>query len=356
MKEIPRGYAHRPRLVALPPMSEMSSGPAAVKRHLTLTKSGIDRSAHLRISGDHLAKHWQSALIATVINGKFLTGSNATGSSTLLFRSAQEIDSEARDGIAVNGNQLPLTSGEKFFLGIDPTTNESFFAWCTSTQDRKALDEDSRFRSLRDIGALLSDRDGGIAVHTMGLANWHHSHPFCAKCGGQTRVEWGGAVRICSACESQHHPRTDAAVIVLVRDESDRILLGHQPSWPEHRFSTFAGFVEPGESFEQCVAREVAEECGVVVHSINYLASQPWPFPASLMIAFEATTSAPEAAKADGEEIAEVQWFSRQSMLDAIAAGKLLLPPQISVSRRMIEYWYGENALVDLAASEGKLP
>ena len=342
-------------------MSEMSDGSAAVKRHLTLTKSGIDRSAHLRLDAKQLAAHWESGLIATLVNGKFRCTANA-----LELRSSADIAIDARDGLLSHplpGNEtsapqtrLPLAIGEKFFLGIDPETKVALFAWCTSTTDARALDDDSRFRSLRDIGSLLSDRDGGVAVHAMGLANWHHSHPFCAKCGGTTHVEWGGAVRVCDACSTQHHPRTDPAVIVLVRDESDRVLLGHQPSWPEYRFSTFAGFVEPGESFEQCVAREVAEECGVKVHSINYLASQPWPFPSSLMIAFEATTSDPSAAMADGDEIAEVQWFSRESMLAAIAEGKLLLPPQISVSRRMIEYWYGENALVDLAASEGKLP
>ncbi len=121
-------------------------------------------------------------------------------------------------------------------------------------------------------------------------------------------------MRVCDVDKSEHHPRTDPAIIVLVKDKDDRLLLGRQGTWPEKRFSNFAGFVEPGESFEQCVLREVAEECGVLVESVKYLASQPWPFPASIMIAFEAVTSDPSKAKADGEEIVEICWlFTRRN-------------------------------------------
>jgi NAD+ diphosphatase len=126
----------------------------------------------------------------------------------------------------------------------------------------------------------------------------------------------------------------------LVKDKDDRILLGHQPVWPAKRFSTFAGFVETGESFEECVSREVFEEAGVYASDINYLTSQPWPFPASIMIAFEAITHRPEEARPDGTEITEVRWFSRDEMKKAVAAEELLLPPTMSVARRMIQAWY----------------
>jgi NAD+ diphosphatase len=158
-------------------------------------------------------------------------------------------------------------------------------------------------------------------------------------------VDLGGAARFCDADQSQHHPRTDSAVIVLIKDRADRILLGHQPVWPEGRFSTFAGFLEPGETFEQCVSREVFEESNITVSEIKYLGSQPWPFPASIMIAFEAVTDNPGVAKGDGEEITEVRWFSREELKAAAADGSLLLPPRISVARKMIEGWLGEVAL-----------
>ena len=162
----------------------------------------------------------------------------------------------------------------------------------------------------------------------------------------------GGAVRKCVDDQSEHYPRTDSAIIVLVKDIQDRILLGRQKVWPKHRFSTFAGFVEPGESFENCVVREVGEEAGVQVSEINYLGSQPWPFPASLMIAFEAITNTPQLARPDGDEIEEIRWFTRADMKAAIADKSLILPLEISVARQMIKAWYGTGADIDLVGEE----
>lgn len=175
---------------------------------------------------------------------------------------------------------------------------------------------------------------------------------MCSQCGGKTVATAGGSIRKCLADNSEHYPRTDGAIIVLVKDDRDRILLGRQKVWPKNRFSTFAGFVEPGESFEHCVVREVLEEAGVEVTDINYLGSQPWPFPASLMIAFEAITNTPESAKADGEEIEEIRWFSRADMKAAILDNSLILPLEISVARQMIKAWYGAGAEIDLKGNE----
>jgi NAD+ diphosphatase len=138
----------------------------------------------------------------------------------------------------------------------------------------------------------------------------------------------------------------------LIKDDKDQVLLGRQKVWPKHRFSTFAGFAEPGESFEHCVIREVREEAGVELTKINYLGSQPWPFPASLMIAFEAVTNTPELARADGDEIEEIRWFSREDMKAAIADKSLILPLEISVARQMINAWYGDGAEKDLVGAE----
>ena len=226
-----------------------------------------------------------------------------------------------------------IKSDEIYFLGIDRATDTPYFA--------AHIAESEEFLSLREIGAALSPLEIGLALHAVALSNWHTSHPRCSKCGAGTTSSLGGAVRICDQCDAQHHPRTDSAIIVLVRDTDDRILLGRQAVWPEGRFSTFAGFLEPGETFEQCVSREVFEESGVSVSQINYLGSQPWPFPASIMIAFEAVINDPEAAHPDGEEIVEVRWYSRAQLKSAMEDGSLLLPPGISVARKMIDRWFG---------------
>lgn len=225
------------------------------------------------------------------------------------------------------------TSQENYFLGIDRATDTPYFT--------SHVEDSEELVSLREIGAALSPLEIGLALHAVALSNWHSAHPRCSKCGAGTTSSLGGAVRVCDQCETQHHPRTDSAVIVLVRDADDRILLGRQAVWPIGRFSTFAGFLEPGETFEQCVSREVFEESGVRVSQINYLGSQPWPFPASIMIAFEAVINDPAAARPDGEEIVEVRWYSRAQMRTAMEDGSLLLPPIISVARKMIERWFG---------------
>ncbi len=315
-------------LVVSPIMSATESGNHI--RNLILARPSIDRASEVRADPEKLAELWKSARIVILAGDKFQSSSDA-----LTLMSSTEIDK-------LQG------AGEKYFLGIDRSDGQSYFAWHLPALDS----ENPQFHTLREVGANLSDLEAGLAVHAVALGNWHRVHPMCSRCGAPTRVDLGGAVRICDVDQSQHHPRTDPAVIVLVKDHDDRILLGHQPIWPEKRFSNFAGFVEPGESFEQCVVREVAEESGVVVHSVSYLGSQPWPFPASIMIAFEAVTSDVSTAKADGVEITEIRWFSREDMKRAVETEEILLPPRISVARRMIEHWYGPGALEDLQGGE----
>jgi len=292
----------------------------------------LDRASELRSDEAALDRLWNSAKIIRVSNSKL-----ATDGKSLQFLSATEVEKLIASKI--------FTGGDKYFLGIDTASKVAYFAWdCDEVGLPAGETSTEGLASLRELGATLDEFQLGISMHVIALSNWHRSHPHCSKCGAETKSTLGGSVRMCIKDQSQHHPRTDSAVIVLVKDKDDRILLGHQPIWPDGRFSTFAGFLEPGETFEQCVEREVFEESGVKVNEIKYLGSQPWPFPASIMIAFSAVVDDPSTAKADGVEITEVRWFSRDDLKSSVADGSLLLPPTISVARKMIAMWFGPGA------------
>ncbi|MCC3300057.1 NAD(+) diphosphatase [Arthrobacter sp. zg-Y895] len=194
--------------------------------------------------------------------------------------------------------------------------------------------------SLREAATHLGALDAGLFVEAASIANWHSVHTHCPRCGARTVPEQGGWVRRCPEDGSSHFPRTDPAIIVAVIDEQDRILLGSAAAWAGNRYSTLAGFVEPGESLEAAVIREVAEESNVVVHSPQYLGSQPWPFPCSLMLGFTARAQNAEA-KADGVEMSDVRWFSRTELTDAVASGEITIAGPISIARNLIERWYG---------------
>ena len=292
----------------------------------------LDRASELRSDEAELNRLWSAAKIIRVAESKL-----ATDGTSLRFLTAAEVEQLITSKI--------FTTGDKYFLGIDSGTEVAYFAWDCDEVGLAAGESSSEgMASLRELGATLDEFHLGISMHAIALSNWHRSHPHCSKCGAETTSTLGGSVRVCVKDQSQHHPRTDSAVIVLVKDKDDRILLGHQPIWPDGRFSTFAGFLEPGETFEQCVEREVFEESGVKVNEIKYLGSQPWPFPASIMIAFSAVVDDPSTAKADGVEITEVRWFSRDELKSSVADGSLLLPPTISVARKMIAMWFGPGA------------
>lgn len=206
------------------------------------------------------------------------------------------------------------------------------------------LPADVRWASLREVGASLGPRDAGLLVSAVALSNWHRASPRCPRCGAETVVTSAGWARRCPADGSEHFPRHDAAVIVLVRDRDDRALLGRHAGWPEGRYSTLAGFVEAGESAEMTVARELAEEAGVRIDpdGLDYLGSQPWPFPSSLMLGYHATLAADSpSARADGVEIAEVRWFTRDELGAGCEAGTVHVPGAVSIARRLIERWHG---------------
>jgi NAD+ diphosphatase len=191
------------------------------------------------------------------------------------------------------------------------------------------------------VGAALSDRDAGLFTHAAALANWHDTHTHCPQCGTPTVPAPAGHLTTCPKDGTEHFPRLDPAVIMLVTDPEDRCLLARNATWPPGRMSVLAGFVEPGESCEHAVAREVMEESSIVVADVQYLGSQPWPMPRSLMLGFRAMAAGGQQITVDAEEIGEARWFTRAEMLAAIEAGTLGLAPTSSIARRLIEFWYG---------------
>ena len=189
---------------------------------------------------------------------------------------------------------------------------------------------------LREVGADLDDLDAGLLVQAVGILEWHDRHRFSPLTGAETTIEQAGWVRRDPTTGTQFFPRTDPAVIMLVHD-GDRVVLGRQAVWPPGRFSILAGFVEPGESAEAAVAREVAEEVGLTVTDIRYVGSQPWPFPQSLMLGFVARVEGDTELRPDPEEIEEARWFSRDELREG--AGPRALPPPVSIARHILDRW-----------------
>jgi NAD+ diphosphatase len=229
--------------------------------------------------------------------------------------------------------------GTRFLLGRDDADAVVYFGVSAPLPDPPP--PGTRPAALREVGTLLGDRDAGLLTHAVALANWHDTHTHCPVDGTPTVPGPGGHVTVCPKDGTEHFPRTDPAVIMLVTDPDDRCLLARNAAWPGRRVSILAGFVDPGESAEQAVIREVAEETQIKVTNVRYVGSQPWPMPRSLMLGFRAEAPAGQAIVVDREEIAEAYWFSRDELLAAIKAREIALPPPVSIARQIIEQWYG---------------
>jgi NAD+ diphosphatase len=240
-------------------------------------------------------------------------------------------------GIWLAGTRLLLAapSDEAVFLGVAGDT--PFFADDVSG----AEPGEGRPAGLREAATDLSADEAALAAYAGSLLAWHRRHRFCANCGAPSEPRDAGHERYCPVCDAHHFPRTDPVVIVRVTDHRDRLLLGRQGRWPEGRFSLLAGFVEPGETLEEAVRREVAEESGVELGEVSYIASQPWPFPSSLMLGFSALALGGGVEPAPGDdELAEVRWFERQEVERAARGeGELALSPPYSIARRLIDAW-----------------
>lgn len=285
---------------------------------LALARGTMDRAGHHRRDAEWLATRWKddASRVLVVADGNAKVAGDPPGLVLVPPAGLGDVDPQRR-----------------WFLGLDHDGTAVFAV-------PGELPRVGVARNLRQVGALLGGRDSELLTTALALAAWHATHTHCPRCGAPTTIGEAGMVRVCAVDGSLHHPRIDPAVIMAVLDDDDRLLLGHQTRWPARRYSTLAGFVEPGESLEQAVAREVLEETGVMVDGATYLGSQPWPFPNSLMLGFVAH-AATTAITVDEVEISAARWFTRDALASAVSAGDVLLPPSVSIARRLIEHWYG---------------
>jgi NAD+ diphosphatase len=279
-----------------------------------LSRSGHDRVAHRRDDPAWLAAAWERAAVLVVTPELTAPLDETEAGPRLRLRRPDEIAADR----------------PRYFLGEDGEV--PYFA-VTADRDLRA----DTWSGLREVGADLDDLGAGLLTTAVALVQWHANHPRCPRCGAQTDSVRGGWTRKCPEDGSEHWPRVDPAVIMLVHDGGDRCVLGRQASWPPGRYSILAGFVEPGESAEAAVAREVAEEVGIAVTDVRYAASQPWPFPSSLMVGFVARVTGDPTLRVDPEELSDARWFSRDEIQrrDGIRA----LPPPVSIANRIITDW-----------------
>ena len=247
---------------------------------------------------------------------------------------------EASSLISISDHQVFL--GRQKLAGKNPAYLAIDISALDEEDAENRLAEWGSFKDLRNISPLIDGVEGSILAYARAMIYWHSRNQYCGVCGNSTKPSKCGHQRDCtnSECDSSHFPRTDSAVIMLVHDR-DRALLGRQNFWPEEMYSLLAGYVEPGETIEHAVAREVYEESGIIVKNIKYLHSQPWPFPSSLMLGFTAE-AVTEKINHNDNEIEDVQWFTRDEILDFESQGKFL-PRELSISRRLINDWLGLN-------------
>ncbi len=355
---------------------------------LALARGTLDRVAHRRHDARWLADAWADprTQVLVIEDGQTLVrlpagrdgGSGRAGGT---FGGAGAVGGGGGGSVGAGGAELILVSpaaapdGDRILLGVD-AAGAAYFAVLGPLPDGEPSSGHARdFGTgkdagadkapgpgpvpnagdgpadrvmrvgLRQVGALLGDRDAGLFTHAAALANWHATHGHCPRCGASTRLASAGHTRVCPQDGSEHFPRVDPAVIMLVLDSAGRCVLARNQKWPDKRVSILAGFVEPGESVEQAVAREVREEVGISVGDFHYLGSQPWPMPQSLMLGFSARAiedgQGQQPIRVDHDEIAEARWYSREDLQAAIGAGEILLPPPVSIAHRIIEAWYG---------------
>jgi NAD+ diphosphatase len=290
-----------------------------MKKHNIFAGAFVDRSGHRRKDPE-----WLSAAIES-LDSRFVP---IWGDKCLALGEPFRLVLLGRDDV---GDFLPTE--DTIFLGI--FNDRPVFAVAIDGSIDAPFGSVGEFHDLRYLGSVLPVEEANLAAHARALVLWHGIQRHCGVCGSPSRAESGGNTRICTSdvCTTQVFPRVDPAIIVLV-SSGDRCLLGRQQGWPEGRYSTIAGFVEPGESLEDAVRREVAEETNIVVGEVRYHSSQPWPFPSSLMLGFSAVAHTSDIKLNDGE-LEDARWFTRKEL----RSGFPKLPYRLSIARRLVDGW-----------------
>jgi len=302
-------------------------------RLLNLARHGHDRDSSSRSREGQLERVWADPGSRVILLQK---------GKTIARPSADETSMSLEFFETTNLDLLGLTRDDAFYLGRSHDGATNFIALDLPERVSFELEEGCQWIVLRVWGHTMSDIDTGLFTQALALANWHANNAFAPATGEPTAPTSSGWVRSTESNE-QVFPRTDVAVIVLVTDAQDRVLLGNNAMWEPNRFSLLAGYVDPGESLEAAVIREVFEESGMTVDHPIYLGSQPWPFPASLMVGFRATVKddhVHDALRPDGEEILTLRWFSRDEIRASL--DDIVLPGRTSIARSMLEHWLGE--------------
>lgn len=298
-----------------------------MKTHNHYADPILDRASHLRNDESWLRAQFEveHTVVIPVWRSRNLVDSRSEPRGVMLPHAV------ARDLMAAAGTTVLLgLRNEIAHFAVDISDMEE--------HDVQNLHDDADFVDLRSVGAVMDKTEASILAYARGLMHWHAQHKFCGVCGSPTEIREAGHLRKClnERCGAGHFPRTDPAVIMLVA-RGDRVLLGRKAEWPEGMYSTLAGFVEPGESLEQAVAREVMEEAGMPIANIRYHSSQPWPFPSSLMLGFYADALSDDYAQND-DELEDVRWFTRTELAEG-GAGRSARPRSDSIARRLIDEW-----------------
>lgn len=306
--------------------------PSPPLRDLALSRQHLDRAGVNRVSSSRLSELWASddTRVLQVHAGRAPVVA-AAGGPQLVLRAPSQVPAPGADDL-------------QLYLGVeDGVHHVAVISADAEPETTDGAGGGEEWRGLREIGAELSSRDAGLFTEALSMGNWHAVTRFSPRTGQPLTPASSGWVKV-EPDGREHFPRTDAAVIMAIISPDDELLLGHQPVWPANRYSVLAGFVEPGECFEDTVRREAFEEAGVVIGSdpedVRYLGSQPWPFPASLMVGFAARAVTTEI-KVDGDEIQLARWFSREALAEELRTGGVLPPMGVSIARRLIEAWYG---------------
>jgi NAD+ diphosphatase len=290
-----------------------------------LARGAYDRAGLQRNDAEWVADAWRHARILVISRAVTTPVERGEGAVRLALRDPSTVDRAAPRRLLGLVDRVPY-----FAVTVD--------------------EDDAGWASLREVGGVVDDVHAALLTTAVALEQWHAHHVRCPRCGAETSEAQAGWTRVCSNDGSEHFPRTDPAVIMLVHDGDDLCLLGRGPQWNEKRFSTLAGFVEPGESLEAAVAREVFEEVGISIADVRYIASQPWPFPSSLMVGFVARLDGDPDLLLDPKEMAEAHWFTREEVQRAAGwvdrrdppdphARIHGVPPRLSISRYLIDGW-----------------